>query len=168
MTDPADGPATERTCPWCSAPAAGEDDRCRSCGAALAQRESIGGLVISGVTAVDPALAAFDAQPRHLRGPSPSQGIASGVIVAAAGGPQFAIAALGGLAAVAAAEYLGARNANGSGPVDLESVGKPSGATLMALERIEREGEPPVEEPRAAAGAEPENAEAGPDSSGAS
>jgi hypothetical protein len=99
MTDPIDAPETDRTCPWCSAPATAADDHCRSCGAALAQRESIGGLVIPGVTTVDPALAAFDAQPRHLRGPSPSQGIASGVIVAAAGGPQFAIAALGGRAA---------------------------------------------------------------------
>jgi hypothetical protein len=143
MPDPVDARESERTCPWCSARAAAADDHCHSCGAALAQRESIGGLVIPGVTAVDPALAAFDAQPRHLRGPSPSQGIASGVIVAAAGGPQFAIAALGGLAAVAAAEYLGARNSDGTGPVDLESVGKPSGATLMALERIEREGETP-------------------------
>ena len=54
---------------------------------------------------------------------------------------ESGLAALGGLAAVAAVEYLGARNADGSGPTDLDSVGKPSGATLMALERIERDGD---------------------------
>ena len=167
MTDSIDGPESERTCPWCSAPAAAADDHCRSCGAALAQRESIGGLVIPGVTTVDPALAAFDAQPRHLRGPSPSQGIASGVIVAAAGGPQFAIAALGGLVAVAAAEYLGAKNSDGSGPVDLESVGKPSGATLMAQERIEREGEPPPAATEGSAATGPGSDGAATDSGGA-
>ena len=43
-------------CPWCATPAAEGATRCSSCGAALAQRESIGDLVIPGLTAVDPAL----------------------------------------------------------------------------------------------------------------
>ena len=47
-----------------------------SCGAALAQRESIGDLRIPGLTSVDPALEDFDKRPLHLRGPSPSQGMA--------------------------------------------------------------------------------------------
>jgi hypothetical protein len=133
-----------RTCPWCSAPATEDETKCHACGAALAQRESLAGLVIPGVTAVHPALVAFDAQPTRLHGPSPSQGMASGAIVAAVAGGPAGLAALGGIAAVAAVEYLGARNADGSGPVDLESLGKPSEAALMALERIEREGEGPV------------------------
>lgn len=140
-------PDEARTCPWCSAPAAAEDTKCPACGAALAQRESLAGLVIPGVTAVHPALAAFDAQPTRLRGTSPSQGMASGAIVAAVAGGPAGLAALGGLAAVAAVEYLGSRNADGSGPADLESVGRPSEAALMALERIEREGEPPTDAP---------------------
>jgi hypothetical protein len=140
-----DAPATEEPtrCPWCSAPATAQDTKCGACGAALAQRESLAGLVIPGVTAVHPALVAFDAQPTRLHGPSPSQGMASGAIVAAVAGGPAGLAALGGIAAVAAVEYLGARNADGSGSVDLESVGRPSEAALMALERIEREGEPP-------------------------
>jgi hypothetical protein len=143
MSDAAE-PEEPRTCPWCSAPAAAEDTKCTACGAALAQRESLAGLVIPGVTAVHPALVAFDAQPTRLHGPSPSQGMASGAIVAAVAGGPAGLAALGGLAAVAAVEYLGSRNADGSGRVDLESVGKPSEAALMALERIEREGETPA------------------------
>jgi len=134
-------PGAARTCPWCSAVAAANDTQCPACGAALAQRESLAGLVIPGVTAVDPALAAFDAQPTHIKGPSPSQGMASGVIVAAAAGGPIGFAAIGGIAAVAAVEYLGARNAGRTGPADLESVGKPSGAALMALEKLASEGE---------------------------
>jgi hypothetical protein len=129
--------AGRQTCPWCAAPAAPTDTRCTACGAALAQRESIGDLVIPGLTTVDPALQDFDKRPLHLRGPSPSQGMASGAIVAAAAGGPIGLAALGGIAAVAAAEYLAASR-DGSNPVALEAVGKPSEAVLQALERIER------------------------------
>ncbi len=69
-----------RTCPWCSAAAPEPARQCPACGAALAQRESIGGLAIPGLTTIDPALQAIDGQPIHLRGPSPSQGMASGVM----------------------------------------------------------------------------------------
>ena len=135
-------PGADRTCPWCSAAATPEATHCAACGAALAQRESLGNVMIPGVTAVHPALAAFAAQPTHVRGASPSQAMASGAIVAAVAGGPVGLAAIGGLAAVAAFEYLGTRNADGTGPVDLDSVGKLSGAAQMALERIEREGEP--------------------------
>ncbi len=137
-----------------------EATHCAACGAALAQRESLGGLIIPGVTAVDPALAAFDAQPTHIRGPSPSQGMASGAIVAAVAGGPVGLIAVGGFAAVAAVEYLGGRSADGTGSADLESVGELSGAARMALERIEREGEPaagsnPPAETRPDAGNDP-------------
>ena len=52
MTDPtADQPVAGagepgRECPWCATPAAPEATHCGSCGAALAQRESIGDLQI--------------------------------------------------------------------------------------------------------------------------
>jgi hypothetical protein len=135
-------PGVERTCAWCSATAAAETTHCPACGAALAQRESLGGVMIPGVTDVHPALAALDAQPIRMHGPSPTQGLASGAVVAAVAGGPAGLVALGGIVAVASVEYLGSRNPDGSGPLDLESVGKLSGAAQMALDRIEREGEP--------------------------
>ena len=134
--------AIQRSCPWCSAVAADDATQCASCGAALAQRETIGDLVIPGLTAVDPALAAADGRPMRIPGPSPSQGLASGVVVAAAIGGPVGLAVMGGLAAVAAAEYAGAgRDAHGN-PIALDAVGRPSEITLQALERLEHEAEP--------------------------
>ena len=134
----------ERTCAWCSAGARPDATHCPACGAALAQRESLGGVVISGVTDVHPALAAYDAQPIRMHGPSPTQGLANGAIVAAVAGGPAGLVALGGIVAVAAVEYLGNRKPDGSGPLDLESVGRLSGTARMVLDRIEREGEPQI------------------------
>jgi hypothetical protein len=100
--------------------------------------------MIPGVTDVHPALKAFDAQPIRMHGPSPTQGLASGAIVAAVAGGPAGLVALGGIVAVAAVEYLGSRNPDGSAPLDLESVGKLGGVAQMAFDRIEREGEPEV------------------------
>lgn len=134
-----------RECPWCSTPATDEATSCGACGAALAQRESIGDLQIPGLTSVDPALKDFDERPMHLRGPSPSQGLASGAIVAAAAGGPIGLAALGGIAAVAAVEYASASRGPDGKPIDLEAVGRPSESTLEALRRLEAEpGAPPA------------------------
>lgn len=122
-------------CPWCATPAVEDATRCASCGAALAQRESIGDLVVPGLTAVDPALKDLDGRPLHLRGPSPSQGVASGIIVAAAAGGPVGLAILGGVGAVAAAEFVGAGGDKGKGH---EHVGETSEAVLQALGRLER------------------------------
>jgi hypothetical protein len=122
-------------CPWCATPAADGATRCASCGAALAQRETIGDLVIPGLTAVDPALKDLDGRPIHLRGPSPSQGVASGIIVAAAAGGPVGLAILGGVGAIAATEYLGA---GGKDDKSHEHVGETSEAVLQAIERLER------------------------------
>ena len=127
-----------RICPWCSAPVAVTDVTCPKCGAALAQREDLGGVLIPGLTGVDPSLAAFEAQPTHIKGPSPSQGLATGIIPAAIGGPA-GLAIIGGIAAVAAAEYLNSKGPGGS-PADLESVGKPSELALRALEKVTGDG----------------------------
>ncbi len=134
-----DSSSTEagRTCPWCSAAASADATQCRSCGAALAQRDSIADLVIPGVTNVDPALSAYDAQPIRLRAASPSQGMAGGALLGAAMGGPMAVAAIGGLVAVAAAEYLGARQGERGAPIDPASVGEPSEAVRQALERLE-------------------------------
>ena len=125
-----------RTCPWCSAAAPETASQCPSCGAALAQRESIGDLAIPGVTTIDPALQAIDGQPIRLRGPSPSQSVASGMVAAAVLPGPLALAALGGLAAVGAAEYLGAGHHGRDRPATAD-IGQPSEVTLRALERLE-------------------------------
>jgi hypothetical protein len=128
-----------RSCAWCSAVAPESATQCPACGAALAQRESIAGLVIPGVTTIDPALQAIAGQPMHISGPSPSQGMASGVVVAGAIGGPVGLAALGGFAAVAAVEYMGAGRDGSGRPGDLADVGRPSEITLRALERLERQ-----------------------------
>jgi hypothetical protein len=139
MTEPA-APGADRTCPWCSEPAQLADTTCSACGAALAQREDLGGIVIPGVTGVDPALAAFDAQPTHLRGPSATQGLATGIIPAAAMGGPAGLAIIGGIAAVAAVEYMSGKGPGG-GRTDPESVGTLGGVAQLALEKFAREGE---------------------------
>jgi hypothetical protein len=126
-------PEAPRTCAWCGTPATPAATSCASCGAALAQRESIGELAIPGLTAVDAALQDYDKRPLHLRGPSPSQGTAPALIVGAMAGGPIGLAAIGGVAAVAAAEYLGARR---TGAGALEEIGRPSEIALQAVERI--------------------------------
>jgi hypothetical protein len=132
--DAAVGADDVRTCAWCGTPAMPDATTCVSCGAALAQRESIGDLAIPGLTTVDAALQDFDKRPLHLRGPSPSHGMAPALIVGAVAGGPIGLAAIGGVAAVAAAEYLGAR-LDGDGAA-LEDVGRPSEVVLQALEHL--------------------------------
>ena len=133
-----------RTCAWCGTPATPEATTCASCGAALAQRESIGDLAISGLTAVDAALQDFDKRPLRLRGPSPSQGMAPALIVGVMAGGPIGLAAIGGVAAVAAAEYLGASGGAGAA---LENVGKPSEVALRALEHLGPDAAKPSDSP---------------------
>ena len=140
MTDSA-----PRTCPWCSAAVAATDTTCPSCGAAIAQRDDLGGVLIPGVTGLDPGLEAYRDQPTHLKGPSPTQGVASGVIPAAALGGPAGLAILGGIAAVAAAEYLSAKGPNGGG-VDPNRVGELGGLAQLALQKTTN-AEPPGSEP---------------------
>jgi hypothetical protein len=122
------------TCPWCAAHVAPDGTRCPACGAALAQRETIGDLRIPGLTSVDPALEDFDKRPLHIPGPSPSHGfsptLAAGMI---AGGP-VGVMAFGGAAAIIGAE-LAASLRIGPDARELEDVGRPSQAVLQALER---------------------------------
>lgn len=125
--------AAPASCPWCAKPAPAGATRCPSCDAALAQREAIGDLVIPGLTAVDPALQDYAQRPLHISGPSPSQGLASGAIVAAAAGGPLGLAIIGGIGAVAAAEYLGANRGPGA-----TAIGETSDAVRQALERLER------------------------------
>ena len=136
--------ATGRSCPWCSTAATDIETTCSSCGAALAQHETLGDVAIPGLTAVHPALVAADGRPIHLTGPSPSHSVADGAIVAAMIGGPAGLAVLGGIAAVAAAEYAGAkRDAVDWTPENLAAVGRPSELALLALERADADGPPP-------------------------
>ncbi|HLO36201.1 MAG TPA: hypothetical protein VK194_08965 [Candidatus Deferrimicrobium sp.] len=124
------------TCAWCSAAAPIGATACPACGAALAQRESLGDVRIAGVTDVDPALLEVDGRPIHIPGSSPTQGMAGGVMVAAMAGGPLGLAALGGIAVVGAAEYaMAGRRDRGVTPT-LDDVGRPSEVALQALERI--------------------------------
>jgi hypothetical protein len=143
-----------RSCPWCAAPAADEATNCAACGAALAQRESLGDVAIPGLTAVDPALQAIDGRPMHLAGPSASHGVANGVLAAAVLGGPVGFVALGGIAAVAAAEYAGAKRDGVRGaPDDLTQIGRPSALAQLALERAEADGPASDPEPPSATAA---------------
>jgi hypothetical protein len=134
-------PGEARPCPWCSAPPRAEDTVCSSCGATLAQRESLGELVIPGVTDISPEFQAAAARPLRIPGASPSQGVAGGAVMGAVivGGP-IGLAALGGLGALAATEY-GAATAGSSGgdPADVDALGRPSEAALRMAERLDAE-----------------------------
>jgi hypothetical protein len=136
MTDPGVAQRTPEPaphCPWCNEPVRPEDKTCRACGAAIAQRDDIAGLKIPGLTSVDPALEDYDKRPMHLRGPSASHAVAPALIVAAAGGP-IGLVAIGGVAAVAAAEYMGTKH-GASSQTALEDIGKPHELLVQALER---------------------------------
>jgi hypothetical protein len=137
-------PVPASTCAWCSAAAPIGAAQCPSCGAALAQRESIGDLVIPGLTSVDPALLDADGRPLHIPGASPTQGIASGAMVAAMAGGPVGLAALGGIAVVGAAEYAMAGRPRDGAPA-LDAVGRPSEVVLQALERFGPDGSPTPE-----------------------
>jgi hypothetical protein len=124
-------------CAWCSAAAPIDATHCPACGAALAQRESIGDLTLPGLTSIDPALLDADGRPLHIPGASPTQGMAGGVMIAAMAGGPVGLAALGGIAVVGAAEYAlaGRRDRDGAAPLD--EVGRPSEVALRAVERLD-------------------------------
>ena len=128
-----------RTCAWCSHTAPLEATQCPSCGAALAQRESIGDLVIPGVTSVRPDLLDADGRPLHIPGASSAQGMASGAMIGAMVGGPIGLAAIGGMAVVSAAEYVAASRRAGDGPA-LEDVGRPIDAAARLAEQLDRAG----------------------------
>lgn len=132
-----------RHCAWCSAPAADDATHCPSCGAALAQRAELGGVIIPGVTGVDPRLAALKDQPLRLKKGSPTQSVVNpGSIAAAAlaGGP-LGIVAAACMALVATEEFLAEDGSHRGIPP--EKVGVPSELAWRALANVEdQEGVP--------------------------
>ena len=128
-----------RRCQWCSTEAAEADTHCKACGANLAQRDSLGELVIPGVTHVDPELKAYDKDPLRIPRASPSQYVAGPAMGAAimAGGPA-ALVGLAALGAVAGAEYAAAGRGRLT-QADLDRLGQPSEATLQMLKKLEED-----------------------------
>jgi hypothetical protein len=131
----------ERRCSWCEATASPGATDCPSCGAALAQREDLGGILVPGVTDVDPGLADLADRPMRISGSSPTQGVAPALFVGAALGGPLGVAVVGGVAGVAGAEYLGARRPGLTAPDGLDGVGRPSEIARLAADRLDR-GEP--------------------------
>jgi hypothetical protein len=66
--------------------------------------------------------------------------MAPALIVGAMAGGPIGLAAIGGVAAVAAVEYLGAGGGGGPAGTQVEDVGRPSEVVLQALERLEAPG----------------------------
>ncbi|OGO52587.1 MAG: hypothetical protein A2V84_13975 [Chloroflexi bacterium RBG_16_70_13] len=132
MTDHWDAPPAPGACPWCSATNPPEARQCASCGAAIAQRDDLGGVVVPGVTGVDPNLLGT---PSSLASPMLRGQGTLGALNAVS-----QVNATLGLAAAAA--YLGQdtiKGMLGGHDADLETVGKPSEAALQALARLEGE-----------------------------
>lgn len=127
-----------RRCAWCEAQADAAATSCPACGAALAQRDDLGGLLIPGVTAVHPELAAAAERPLHIGGPSRTQGAASGLVAAAIAPGPAGLVAGAGVVALAASEYLGVAPGGLAAP-DLDAVGKPSEAALRMAEQLDGE-----------------------------
>jgi hypothetical protein len=149
MTADWDAPAPPGTCPWCSAANAPDARQCAGCGAALAQRDDLGGVVVPGVTGVDPNLLGT---PSSLASPVlRSQGT-----LGALNAVSQVNATLGLAAAAAILGQDTIKGMLGANDADLEAVGKPSEAALLAFEKLEHEP------PAAAAGADSDAAATAP------
>lgn len=114
-------------CPWCAQPAEPGAANCSTCGAVMAQHEDLGGLVIAGVTAVDPAMNAglYDST---LMGSQSRMSALNAIGTSPAG----AVAQV-----VAGAAMLATDRPRGfGGSVQPEDVGKPSQAALDMAERL--------------------------------
>src|SRR3970040_1532793 len=132
MTDPWDAPPPPGTCPWCSAANAHEARQCASCGAAISQRDDLGGVLVRGVTGWAPSLLGT---PSSLASPVlRSQGT-----LGALNAVSQVNATLGLAAAAASLGQDTIKGMLGANDADLEAVGKPSEAALLAVEKLERE-----------------------------
>lgn len=144
-------------CQWCGvAAASAKSTNCAACGAALILRESIGDLVIPGVTDVDPELVSYARRPLRIPKGSPTQALAGYFGPAVAVDP-IGLVALGALAAVAAQELAGASQGRGGKRIDPEKLGVPSAPVLDMVNRLNEEAEAAEEPPDDLAPAPPED-----------
>jgi hypothetical protein len=126
-TSTAEAPST---CPWCAHPAPAEGNFCIKCGAALTQHEDLGGLVVPGVTAVDPSMQPSSHTSSLLKAQSNASTLSLARVV---GGPTAQIAVAASLLAKDAISGMG-------GSTDPEAVGKPSQAALAMAGRLRSGG----------------------------
>jgi hypothetical protein len=132
MTDAWDAAPPPGLCPWCSGRNAPDARQCATCGAAIAQRDDLGGVVVPGVTGVDPNLLGT---PSSLASPVlRSQGT-----LGAINAVSHVNATLGLVAAAAILGQDTIKGMLGANDADLDAVGKPSEAALLAVEKLERE-----------------------------
>lgn len=126
------------TCQMCGAAGRPQATHCLDCGAALPLLETVGDLVVPGVTHVDPNLQVYANQPLRLTRGSATEKLAPGALHTAAllGGPA-GLAALGAIAAVAANEL---RSSDRDGPsVPPERLGEISPPVLEVAQRLQKE-----------------------------
>jgi len=115
-------------CPWCAQPATPNAGYCSGCGAVLAQHEDLGGLVVPGVTTVDPAMQSRGYTSSIMGGQSRMSSIS---LAGSMGGTGAQVA----LASVMLARD-GLRGLGGS--VDPESVGNASQAAVEMSRQLRR------------------------------
>ncbi len=125
---------SDRVCPWCSAVVSMDSPSCPSCGAVIAQRESLGGVVIPGVTDVDAGLA--EPSLTHSLVGAQARMTTLNAVGRLPGGTALQVAAAAGMLA---------RDSFGGvlgGPPDPASVGQPSEAALEMARRLDTEPAP--------------------------
>ena len=136
-------PNAPNRCPWCSAPAPADATHCPSCHASLAERDSIGDVLIPGVTAVDPAVA--------------RRGEVLKTVMAIPGAKLFPTIGFG-LAMAASIQQGAERRAEAKRP--LGDLGVPSAEALQLAAQLDRSG---ATAPDPEAGAEPDTATPAPE-----
>jgi hypothetical protein len=124
------------TCPWCAQPAPLGGNYCIKCGAALTQHEDLGGLVVPGVTSVDPAMQSNTYTSSLIKAQS---GASTLSLARSVGGPTAQIAVAASMLAKDAISGMGRS-------LDPETVGKPSQAALEMANRL-RSGDAAIQTP---------------------
>jgi hypothetical protein len=147
--EPGPADASRHHCQWCSAPTPPGAIRCPACGASLAERESLGGVQIPGVTEVDPQLIYAEQQTARLARKNAAlgtfdsdSGLGSGIASTLAGGlaPRSAFGQILGAAAMAIAA------SSSKDHIGVNPIGDPSGAALQLAAKLDR-GEIPEASP---------------------
>jgi predicted aconitase with swiveling domain len=118
--------ATPETCPWCGAPATPAATYCACCGAVMAQREELGGLVVPGVTDVDPAVRSSSVASSLVAGQAR---VSAANLAGAVGGTSAQMIVAG---AILARDHF----ASSRPEVRVEDVGTPSRAALEMAQRL--------------------------------
>jgi len=151
------GTPASRSCPWCSAAAPAEATHCPACGAALAERDSLGDMVIPGVTDVDPALAAAsgDGALTRLKRVNSRNALLNNVV------PTLLIddPVLMGAGAAAGLTAIGLDAVTMGGPADASNLGQASDAALAKAAEMDSGVEAESADQTAAEGADEAAAE---------